>query len=148
MRWLGLVGRPRTFGLIRREYDPAVNELFDPYNATALRGLIWPVALTPPDPKTARVLGGIVETALQEVPGTGPRSPKIANGASVPAGVRANYADELKDLKATVKNVERMLSAQADRLDRQLLARRVCGALTRGGSGTSTIRWSVRSPAG
>ncbi|MER5385245.1 DUF4132 domain-containing protein [Streptomyces sp. NPDC002688] len=43
---------------------------------------------------------------------------------SVPAAVRRDHAEELKDLKAAVKDIDRMLSAQAERLDRQFLARR------------------------
>jgi hypothetical protein len=42
-----------------------------------------------------------------------------------PAAVRADHAEELKELKATVKDLDQMLSAQADRLDRQFLAQRV-----------------------
>ncbi|MCX4988918.1 DUF4132 domain-containing protein [Streptomyces sp. NBC_00568] len=43
---------------------------------------------------------------------------------SVPAAVRRDHAEELKDLRAAVKDIDRMLSAQAERLDRQFLARR------------------------
>nr|WP_151480938.1 DUF4132 domain-containing protein [Streptomyces albicerus] len=43
---------------------------------------------------------------------------------SVPAAVKRDHADELKDLKAAVKDIDKMLSAQAERLDRQFLARR------------------------
>jgi hypothetical protein len=43
---------------------------------------------------------------------------------SVPAAVRRDHADELKELKAAVKDVDKMLSAQSERLDRQFLARR------------------------
>ncbi|NUR32317.1 MAG: DUF4132 domain-containing protein [Catenulispora sp.] len=41
-----------------------------------------------------------------------------------PAAVRAEYAEDLKEFKAAVKDVGKMLSAQAERLDRQFLARR------------------------
>ncbi|MEV6951806.1 DUF4132 domain-containing protein [Streptomyces sp. NPDC051183] len=44
---------------------------------------------------------------------------------SVPAAVRQDHAEELKELKAAVKDIDKMLSAQAERLDRQFLARRV-----------------------
>ncbi|MFF3616874.1 DUF4132 domain-containing protein [Streptomyces sp. NPDC002580] len=43
---------------------------------------------------------------------------------SVPAAVRREYAEELKELKAAVKDLDKMLSAQSERLDRQFLARR------------------------
>ncbi|MFD6986662.1 DUF4132 domain-containing protein, partial [Streptomyces sp. NPDC059956] len=67
-------------------------------------------------------------TALLEV-----RGPKVAlswrNAAgkavkSVPADVRRQHAQELGELKAAVKDIDKMLSAQAERLDRQFLARR------------------------
>ncbi|MGW2520170.1 DUF4132 domain-containing protein [Streptomyces sp. NPDC001617] len=43
---------------------------------------------------------------------------------SVPAAVRRDHPDELKELKAAVKDIDKMLSAQSERLDRQFLARR------------------------
>ncbi|MFD9411525.1 DUF4132 domain-containing protein [Streptomyces sp. NPDC059989] len=43
---------------------------------------------------------------------------------SVPAAVRREHAEELKELKAAVKDIDKTLSAQAERLDRQFLARR------------------------
>jgi hypothetical protein len=67
-------------------------------------------------------------TALLEV--RGPKavlSWRNASGKtvkSVPATVRRDHADELKELKAAAKDVDKMLSAQSERLDRQFLARR------------------------
>jgi hypothetical protein len=222
--WLRLVGRPRTLPLRRSPYGYDGNQAYDPYNATALRGLIWLVPLAVEgavDPETARVLGGLVETSLRKVPGLGPRSPKIANAGvfalsrldgehalaqiarlaarvtfkgtlkevngaldrratalglsrdeveelavptygltgvgqrvdsfgdataeltvdgpavilrwrtaagrvvkSVPAAIRREHADELRELKAAAKDVEKMLAAQSERLDRQFLAQR------------------------
>ncbi|MFI6310115.1 DUF4132 domain-containing protein [Nocardia fusca] len=43
---------------------------------------------------------------------------------SVPAAVRRDHADELEELKTAVKDIDKMLSAQNERLDRQFLARR------------------------
>ncbi|MHA5053617.1 DUF4132 domain-containing protein [Streptomyces sp. SD15] len=43
---------------------------------------------------------------------------------SVPAAVKRDHADGLKELKAAVKDIDKMLSAQSERLDRQFLARR------------------------
>ncbi|MFF4385997.1 DUF4132 domain-containing protein [Streptomyces sp. NPDC001552] len=43
---------------------------------------------------------------------------------SVPAAVRRDHAEELKELKATVKDIDGSLSAQAERLDGQFLALR------------------------
>ncbi|GEC07894.1 hypothetical protein SSP24_55490 [Streptomyces spinoverrucosus] len=43
---------------------------------------------------------------------------------AVPAAVRRDHADELKELKAAVKDIDKMLTAQSERLDRQFLTRR------------------------
>ncbi|MYT68672.1 MULTISPECIES: DUF4132 domain-containing protein [unclassified Streptomyces] len=220
--WLPLAGRPRTFELNAYRYGPDTNLTWDPFNANALRGLTWILALLPAHPDTARALGALVETALKKVPGLGPVNPKVANAGvnalaridsepalaelarlatrltykatvklleaaldaratamgltreeieelavpaygltevgrsetrlgdvtarlevrgtkavlgwvsatgksvkSVPAAVRRDHADELKELKAAVKDIDKMLSAQVERLDRQFLARRV-----------------------
>ncbi|MEV0176731.1 DUF4132 domain-containing protein [Streptomyces sp. NPDC050803] len=67
-------------------------------------------------------------TALLEVHGTkATLSWRNAAGQavkSVPAAVRRDHADELKELKTAVKDIDKMLSAQSERLDRQFLARR------------------------
>jgi hypothetical protein len=221
LSWLSLVGRPRTFPLDLRAYESNLNNAYDPFNATALRGLAWLLSVLPPHPDTPRALGALVETSLKKVAGLGPRNPKVANAGvialaridsepalaelarlatrvtykntaklldsalearavalglsreeieelavpaygltdvgraehrfgdvtallevrgsktqlswrnaagkavkSVPASVRRDHADELKELKAAVKDVDKMLSAQTERLDRQFLARR------------------------
>ncbi|MDH6118900.1 hypothetical protein ABH930_002801 [Kitasatospora sp. GAS204A] len=218
--WLALVGR-RTFELERREFEPDVNNAYDPCNANALRGLTWVLALLPSHQDTARALGTLVETSLKKVAGLGPRNPKVANAGvnalsridgepalaelarlatrvtykgtlklldaaletraqalglsreeieelavpaygltevgraerqlgevtavseirgtkvvlgwrtsagkgvkSVPAAVRRDHAEELKELKTAVKDIDKMLSAQSDRLDRQFVANR------------------------
>ncbi|MET8828348.1 DUF4132 domain-containing protein [Streptomyces sp. NPDC004610] len=261
--WLRLVGRPRTVPLLPAQYAGDPNATFDPYNATALRGLIWLLSFLPtatpdagtdpgtgtvPDatpatetpataapgtgtpataapatstPATTRTLAFLAETSLRRAPGIGPVNPKVANAAvnalariehesalaelarlatrvtykgtlklvdaaldtraqalglsreeieelavpgygltgvgraehalgestallevhgtkavltwrnaagktvkGVPAAVRRDHADELKELKAAVKDIDKMLSAQSERLDRQFLARR------------------------
>jgi hypothetical protein len=219
--WLPLVGRPRTIAYTTVRSGPDANLAFDPYNANALRGLTWILALLPAHPDTARALGALVETSLKKVPGLGPVNPKVANAAvtalaridsraalaelarlatrvtykgtlklldtaldtraqalglgreeieelavpaygltevgrlatrlgdvtalleiqgakavlrwrsatgkevkSVPAAVRRDHPEELKELKAAVKDIDKMLGAQAERLDRQFLARR------------------------
>ncbi|MFD5738693.1 DUF4132 domain-containing protein [Streptomyces massasporeus] len=221
LSWLALVGRPRTLPLERQEWEPDINNAYDPYNATALRGLAWLLSLLPPHTGTARALGALVETSLKKVAGTGPRNPKVANAGvialarvdseaalaelarlatrvtykntaklldtalearaaalglgreeieelavpaygltdighaehrlgeatallevrgprallswrnaagkqirTVPAAVKRDHPDELKDLKTAVKDIDKMLSAQSERLDRQFLARR------------------------
>ncbi|MGW3327172.1 DUF4132 domain-containing protein [Streptomyces virginiae] len=67
-------------------------------------------------------------TALLEVHGTravvGWRNAAGKELKSVPAAVRRDHAEELKELKATVKDITTSLSAQAERLDGQFLARR------------------------
>ncbi|MFC6023572.1 DUF4132 domain-containing protein [Plantactinospora solaniradicis] len=220
--WLMLVGRPRTVRLNRTQWEQDVNESFDQYNATPLRGLVWMATFVPEHPETPRVLGALVETSLRKVAGLGPRSPKIANAGvyalsrlpsedalaqiarlaarvtfkgtlkelnaaldaraaalglsrdeveelavpaygltevgrrvehfgsasatldatsgtvtvtwrngagkvvkSVPASVRSEHPEQLAEFKAAVKDVEKMLSAQAERLDRQFLGQRV-----------------------
>lgn len=222
LAWLSLAGRPRSFPLERGWDGDPVNEVYDPHNATALRGLAWLASLLPPREDTARQLGELVTTSLRKVPGVGPRSPKVANAGvfalsrlpgeaalaelarlsvtvtykvtarridaalrrraedlglsreeveelavpsyglteaghgertlgectavlevtgggvtlswrnekgravkSPPAAVRAAHPEEVKALKATVKDAERMLAARRDRLDRQFLSRRV-----------------------
>ncbi|MGW6543606.1 DUF4132 domain-containing protein [Streptomyces massasporeus] len=221
LSWFALVGRPRTLPLERQEWEPDINNAYDPYNATALRGLAWLLSLLPAHTGTARALGALVETSLKKVAGLGPRNPKVANAGvialaridseaalaelarlatrvtykntaklldtalearatalglsreeieelavpaygltavghaehrlgettalldvrgsravlswrnaagkpvkSVPAAVRRDHPDELKDLKTAVKDIDKMLSAQSERLDRQFLARR------------------------
>ncbi|WP_216590188.1 DUF4132 domain-containing protein [Streptomyces brasiliscabiei] len=221
LAWLALVGRPRTIPLERQEHEPDVDNAFDAFNATALRGLAWLLSLLPPHPDITRALGALVETSLRKVAGIGPRSPKAANAGvvalsriggdnalaelarlttrvtykstaklldtaltdratalglsreeieelavpvygltgvgcaehriggvtaeirvhgsraaltwrdsagrtvrSVPAAVRRDHAEELKELKAAVKDIDKTLTAQSERLDRQFLARR------------------------
>ncbi|WP_030154894.1 DUF4132 domain-containing protein [Streptomyces sp. NRRL S-244] len=78
---------------------------------------------------TGRAEYGLGEsTALVEVRGARAvlswRSAAGKPVKSVPAAVRRDHAEELKELKAAVKDIDKMLGAQAERLDRQFLARR------------------------
>ncbi|MEO3820122.1 DUF4132 domain-containing protein [Plantactinospora sp. B24E8] len=220
--WLALVGRPRTVTLNRTQWEHDVNEAYDQYNATTLRGLVWLTSFLPDHPETPRVLGALVGTSLRKIAGLGPRNPKVANAGvyalsripaeealaqiarlaarvtfkgtlkelnaaldaraaalhltrdeieelavpaygltevgrrvdhfgeasatldvtsgtvtvtwrngagkivkSVPASVRSGFAEQLAEFRAAVKDIEKMLSSQAERLDRQFLARRV-----------------------
>lgn len=43
---------------------------------------------------------------------------------AAPAAVRADHADRLRELRAAVKDIEKMITAQTERLDRQFLAQR------------------------
>lgn len=217
LHWLALAGRPRTVPFGSREYGPDPNALLDPYNANALRGLAWLLAMLPPHPGSARALGALVDMALRKVPGHGPRNPKLANAGvgalarcegdtalgeiarlasrvtfrgtrkqidaalearaaalglsreeveelavpaygltevgllrhdhgelavwagkavlswrnaagkevrGIPAAVKRDHPEEVAALKAAVKDIDRMLTAQAERFDRQFLARR------------------------
>ncbi|MFE9421990.1 DUF4132 domain-containing protein [Kitasatospora sp. NPDC006697] len=67
-------------------------------------------------------------TGVLEVQGTkavlGWRNPAGKEVRTVPAAVRRDHAEELKELKTAVKDIEKMLSAQSDRLDRQFVADR------------------------
>ncbi|MFC3578398.1 DUF4132 domain-containing protein [Streptomyces yaanensis] len=67
-------------------------------------------------------------TALLEVHGSrtvlGWRNAAGKPVKAVPAAVKRDHPDELKELKAAVKDIDKMLSAQSERLDRQFLARR------------------------
>ncbi|GHG65977.1 DUF4132 domain-containing protein [Streptomyces griseocarneus] len=62
------------------------------------------------------VLGGKAVLAWRNATGKAVKSP--------PAAVRRDHADELKELKAAVKDIDKMLGAQSERLDRLFLARR------------------------
>ncbi|WP_428952734.1 DUF4132 domain-containing protein [Streptomyces sp. cg35] len=67
-------------------------------------------------------------TALLEVQGARAvlrwRGAAGKEAKSVPAAVKRDHPDELKELKAAAKDIDKMLGAQAERLDRQFLARR------------------------
>ncbi|MFJ7203561.1 DUF4132 domain-containing protein [Streptomyces sp. NPDC098789] len=67
-------------------------------------------------------------TALLEVQGVKAvlrwRSATGKEVKSVPAAVRRDHPEELKELGAAVKDIDKMLGAQVERLDRQFLARR------------------------
>ncbi|MBX3442216.1 MAG: DUF4132 domain-containing protein [Planctomyces sp.] len=52
------------------------------------------------------------------------RTPAGKVQKSVPAAVRTGHADELKELKATARDIARMLPAQRDRIDSLFLERR------------------------
>ncbi|MEU6312948.1 DUF4132 domain-containing protein [Streptomyces sp. NPDC047014] len=118
--WFALVGRPRTHALHRETYEADVNAAFDPYNANALRGLLWLLPLLPPRPGTARALGALVETSLRKAAGLGPRSPKVAN-AAVGALARTEGEAALAELarlatRVTYKGTRRLVdSALEDR---------------------------------
>lgn len=216
--WLALAGRPRTGPLAYPHHGPEADPLLlDPFNANALRGLAWLLALLPPHPDAARALGALVDMSLRKVPGVGPRNTKLANAGvgalarcegeaalgeiarlasrvtfrttrkqidqalearaaalglsreeveelavpaygltevgllrhdhgelavrggravlswrnaagkevkGIPAAVRRDHPEEVAALKLAAKDIDKMLTAQSERLDRQFLARR------------------------
>ncbi|MET9493249.1 DUF4132 domain-containing protein [Streptomyces sp. NPDC006552] len=67
-------------------------------------------------------------TALLEIQGARAvlrwRSATGKDLKSVPAAVKRDHPGELKELKAAAKDIDKMLGAQVERLDRQFLARR------------------------
>jgi hypothetical protein len=124
LHWLSLVGRPRTLPLEPHLHGPDTSELYDPYNADAVRGLAWLLPLLPPHPDTARALGALVETSLRKVAGVGPRNPKVAN-AGVTALSRIDDESALAELarlaarvtfKGTLKQIGTALDARAETL--------------------------------
>ncbi|WP_432584789.1 hypothetical protein ABVG11_01520 [Streptomyces sp. HD1123-B1] len=101
--WLALVSRPRTLPLRIDGNEPDDN-VYDPFNANALRGIAWLLSFLPLHPDIARALGALVETSLHKVPALGPRNPKVAN-AGVLALSRIGHhttADELARLATRV----------------------------------------------
>lgn len=120
--WLALVGRPRTLPL-EQSADHG-NDVYDPYNAEALRGLARLLSFLPPHPDIARVLGALVETSLRRIAGHGPRDPKVAN-AGVVALSRIDGEAALAELarlatrvtyKGTLKLVDKALAERAEAL--------------------------------
>lgn len=121
VRWLGLVGRPRTAPFAPVDYVPDPNLQLDPYNANALRGLAWLLALLPPHPGIPRALGVLVDVCLRKIPGHGPRNPKAAN-AGVLALARCEGEGALGELarlaarvtfRGTLKQIDQALEARA-----------------------------------
>jgi hypothetical protein len=94
--WFDLVPRPRTIPLRTGErWDP--NEVPDPYNARALRGLLYLLAVTPPHDEDPAAVGRLVQHSAQKVPGHGPRSQMIAY-AGIYALERFSTVDALREL--------------------------------------------------
>lgn len=83
LSWINLVGLPRTSPVTEPENTlwPLPNERLDPFNADALRGLTWILALMPPGDDVALAMGVLADAALRPIPRHGLRSPKVANAA-------------------------------------------------------------------
>lgn len=79
-RWFALVPLPRTIGFHRFDYFDA-DELIDVYNATALRGLLFLLAVTEPAAGDATAVGALAEYAATKVHGHGARDSVVANAA-------------------------------------------------------------------
>ncbi|MFI5914860.1 hypothetical protein [Dactylosporangium sp. NPDC051541] len=95
-RWFGLVPSPRTIMLQTEDrWDP--NEVPDAYNARALRGLLYILAVTPSQDDDVPAVGRLAQHAAEKVPGHGPRSQMIAH-ASVYALERFSTVASLREL--------------------------------------------------
>ncbi|MFC5219717.1 DUF6924 domain-containing protein [Streptomyces coerulescens] len=77
--WLALVGRPRTIPLEPGIHREQFNEVVDPYNAPAVRGLVRLLTYLPPRPETAASLSTLTEVFLRGAGRVGPGDLKIAN---------------------------------------------------------------------
>jgi hypothetical protein len=76
--WFALVPRPRTIPLRESGLaDP--NQIPDPYNARALRGLVYLLSVTPHHPDDVGAVGRLAQHAAEKVPGHGPRSQMVAH---------------------------------------------------------------------
>ncbi|MBE1490856.1 hypothetical protein [Plantactinospora soyae] len=79
--WFTLVSQPRTIRLRRHAlYD--ANEVLDPHNALALRGLVYLLAVIPPHPSDPSAVGRLARDAAEKVPGHGPRSQLVMYAAA------------------------------------------------------------------
>jgi hypothetical protein len=125
--WLARFGEPRT--VILRDYASDANDLVDEYNANALRGLAWLLALASEklvgeSAASARSLAGLAGAALRKVPGVGPRNPKIANAAvyalsRLPGEAALAQLGRLAEritYRGTLTQLEKALDSRAARL--------------------------------
>ncbi|HEY1174906.1 MAG TPA: DUF4132 domain-containing protein [Phytomonospora sp.] len=118
VEWLALLGRPRTLPLDDSSWGEAVNDALDPFNAIAVRGMLWTLGMAEPTAESARCAARVVEYALKKVPGIGPHTPKVAN-AGVHALSTMDSADALGQLarlatRVTYKGTLNMLEAALD----------------------------------
>ncbi len=122
--WIGLVEQPRSVPLIyNKNAHPG---MLDPYNAVAVRGLVWLLAQVPEKVDSARVLGRLVEFCLRKIPGAGPRDIKVANAAVYTLSALEGEASlgELARLsarltfKATLKLINGALESRAQAMGR------------------------------
>ncbi|MER7281566.1 hypothetical protein ABT369_44725 [Dactylosporangium sp. NPDC000244] len=95
--WFALVPHPRTIALrpLDDRWDP--NEIPDAYNARALRGLLYLLAVTPPHDDDTAAVGRLVQHCAEKVPGHGPRSQMIAH-AGIHALERFSTVPALREL--------------------------------------------------
>jgi hypothetical protein len=121
--WLELLGKGRSEWIRPVHFSKGnVNDLIDPYNVTALRGLVWLLGATAGEGEAvARVLGGVVEVALRPADEVGPRCPRLANTAvhalsmvesAAAVGQLARLAARVR-FKGTLKEVDKALAARA-----------------------------------
>jgi hypothetical protein len=94
--WLALVPRPRTLPL-RPSGSGDPNQVPDPYNARALRGLVYLLSVTPHHPDDVAAIGRLAQHAAEKVPRHGPRSQLVAH-ACVYALERFTTVPALREL--------------------------------------------------
>ncbi|MET9112238.1 hypothetical protein [Streptomyces zhihengii] len=120
LQWLALVGRPRSLPLRQEDHTTVpADELLDPWNANALRGLVWLLSLTELHEDTVFAMGALADACLRVVPRHGPRNPKVANAAvyALSCGSGPTVRRELLRLaggtsyKGTLKHIDAALAA-------------------------------------
>jgi predicted RNA-binding Zn ribbon-like protein len=116
---------PRTIGLRRFDYFDA-DELFDVYNATALRGLLFLLAVTDSVPGDAAAVGALAEHAATKVRGRGARDLIVTNAAILTLELigTAEAIDELDRLRGALQRPAMIARvAKAASRSRQTLGR-------------------------
>lgn len=120
--WLTLVGRPRTIPLEPGSDGEQFNGTVDPYNAPAIRGLVWLLTYLPPHPQAAACLGSVTEACLRTAKGMGPGSPGTAQAC---IRVLSSMDDE-----AASAELAQLAASVTHRGTRTLLQRVVTSTLT------------------
>ncbi|MFI2430018.1 DUF4132 domain-containing protein [Streptomyces sp. NPDC018955] len=150
VRWLPSVREPRSVPLVHNS-PVAFPGMFDPYNAVALRGLVWMLGLVEEDRDAVQALGDLLEFCLREVPGMGPRHPRLANavvhtlagykGAASLAELarlshQITWKPTLKSIRAALHSCAESMGVSREDLEEITVPTHF---LTRVGSGESTV---------
>lgn len=108
LSWLSAVdaGRSLSPAVVGTGRWARAEDQLDPFNAHAVRGLIWLLSCTRSHEDTVATLGGLVTTCLQQVTGRGPRNARVADTtvrALADLGDRSPQ-DELRRLAGRTRN--------------------------------------------